>query len=167
MRWRGFILQQLEAVIAKVEELKRKHEESVSEKNALREEAEMLELKLDRANKLVTGLSGYVAVHAMQRVWVYAHMHSCTYIIFCSEKIRWEASILTFEAALVNLPGDVLVAAAFLSYAGPFDTLYRDNLVKTWLSGVKEQSIPYSEVCVRALLFTPVFCHFLLNDGHA
>ncbi len=54
-------VQQLEAVIAKVEELKRKHEESVSEKNALREEAEMLELKLDRANKLVSGLSGYVS----------------------------------------------------------------------------------------------------------
>lgn len=49
-------------MIAKVEELKRKHEESVSEKNALREEAEMLEMKLDRANKLVTGLSGYVIV---------------------------------------------------------------------------------------------------------
>ncbi len=35
---------QLEAVIAKVDELRRKHESSVAEKNALRDEAEALEV---------------------------------------------------------------------------------------------------------------------------
>ena len=74
-----------------VEELRKKHEDSVAEKNALRDAAEALEVKLGRANALVTGLSG--------------------------EKERWEVSIASFEASLVNLTGDALVAAAFLSYA--------------------------------------------------
>jgi dynein heavy chain len=35
------------------------------------------------------------------------------------------------------LPGDVVVAAAFMSYAGPFPSEYRDELVKhTWLPQV-------------------------------
>ena len=51
-----------------------------------------------------------------------------------------------YEGALLNLPGDVLVAAAFLSYAGPFDTTYRDALTKQWLASVKEQVIPFTEV---------------------
>ena len=42
----------------------------------------------------------------------------------------------------------MLIAAAFLSYAGPFDTVYRESLVKVWTAGVKEQGIAYSEVCV-------------------
>lgn len=36
------------------------------------------------------------------------------------------------------LPGDVVVAAAFMSYAGPFPSEYRDELVKhTWLPQVR------------------------------
>ncbi len=108
----------LAAVIAKVDDLRRKHEDSVAEKNALKDEAETLEIKLARANTLVSGLSG--------------------------EKERWEASIASYEEALVNLTGDALVAAAFLSYAGPFDTVYRESLVSLWLASVKEQGVSFS-----------------------
>lgn len=38
---------------------------------------------------------------------------------------------------MVYLVGDCLVAAAFLSYAGPFLSSYRDELVQqTWLKQV-------------------------------
>jgi len=110
--------EELAIVVAKVEELNDKYTTSVNEKNALRQEAENLENKLDRADKLVSGLSG--------------------------ERVRWEASIGTFDKLMYNLVGDALVAAAFLSYAGPFDTVYRDSLVKGWLLTTKENEVPYS-----------------------
>lgn len=41
------------------------------------------------------------------------------------------------QARLSQLPGDVVVASAFMSYAGPFPSEYRDELVKdTWLTQV-------------------------------
>lgn len=55
--------------------------------------------KLERADKLVGGLAG--------------------------EFVRWQASIGTYEAMIERLVGDSLIAAAFLSYAGTFDTIYR------------------------------------------
>jgi len=46
---------------------------------------------------------------------------------------------------MASLPGDVLVAAAFLSYAGPFDTAYRSRLVAEWLDAIRGSSVPFSE----------------------
>ncbi|KAF1790945.1 P-loop containing nucleoside triphosphate hydrolase [Phytophthora cactorum] len=50
------------------------------------------------------------------------------------ERERWEASIADKNASLQNVVGDALVAAAFISYAGPFDTFYRGSLVDTWMN---------------------------------
>jgi hypothetical protein len=84
-----------------------------------------LEGKLQRAEKLVLGLAG--------------------------EKSRWEASIGNLEQQIGRLPGDCLVAAAFLSYAGPFPSEYREELVKrTWL----DQVGAYEVVWVLNQLFT-------------
>uniref|UniRef100_A0A7S2RVL0 Dynein heavy chain n=1 Tax=Mucochytrium quahogii TaxID=96639 RepID=A0A7S2RVL0_9STRA len=110
---------ELAVVIAKVEELNVQYTTSVDQKNALRQEAEDLENKLDRADKLVSGLAG--------------------------ERVRWEASIGTFDKLMHDLVGDALVAASFLSYAGPFDTSYREDLVRKWLSFAQENLVPYSE----------------------
>ncbi|PNH00452.1 Dynein-1-beta heavy chain, flagellar inner arm I1 complex, partial [Tetrabaena socialis] len=103
-----------------------RYDESISRKQALEVELSDLEGKLERAEKLVTGLAG--------------------------ERIRWEASISTYEVSLSYLPGDVVVAAAFMSYAGPFPSEYRDELVKhTWLPQVKALNIPASELFDFAL----------------
>lgn len=62
------------------------------------------------------------------------------------ERTRWEASIQNFEKLISYLPGDVVVASAFLSYAGPFPSEYRVELVSnTWLPQVKSLNIPASE----------------------
>ncbi|KAG6966781.1 hypothetical protein JG688_00006600 [Phytophthora aleatoria] len=110
--------EKLQEVTEKVEALKNQYDTSVSEKNALREEAELLELKLSRAEQLVKGLAG--------------------------ERERWEASIADKNASLQNVVGDALVAAAFISYAGPFDTFYRGSLVDTWMNRVTQQALPLS-----------------------
>jgi dynein heavy chain len=61
------------------------------------------------------------------------------------ERTRWEASIETFDDEYLRLPGDCVVAAAFMSYAGPFPSEYRELLVRdTWLAQV-------SWVCRTAL----------------
>ena len=49
------------------------------------------------------------------------------------ERSRWEVSIVNLEAQLAALPGDVALASAFMSYAGPFPSQYREDLAKhTW-----------------------------------
>ena len=109
----------LDEVLAKVQALKDKYEESTASKEALQRESDELEMKLERAEKLVNGLAG--------------------------ERSRWEASINDLENLLVSVPGDCVVAAAFMSYAGPFPSEYRDELVnQTWLHQVKALGIPSS-----------------------
>eukprot|EP00741_Cyanophora_paradoxa_P024938 tig00000056_g24072.t1 len=109
----------LQDVTDKVFQLKQQYDESVATKDRLRKESEELEVKLARAEKLVSGLAG--------------------------ERTRWEQSIANFEQQIAALVGDCLVAAAFLSYAGPFNSEYREELVqRTWLRHVRELQLPCS-----------------------
>eukprot|EP01028_Stygiella_incarcerata_P006524 TRINITY_DN2668_c0_g1_i2.p1 TRINITY_DN2668_c0_g1~~TRINITY_DN2668_c0_g1_i2.p1 ORF type:complete len:4588 (-),score=1267.00 TRINITY_DN2668_c0_g1_i2:3353-17116(-) len=111
--------ERLAEITKKVQELSERYEKSIHEKEALRKDAEELELKLSRAEKLVNGLSG--------------------------ERERWQESLKESELAYKNLVGDVLLAAGFLSYCGPFTSDYRDELVgQSWLPSVKKLSVPVS-----------------------
>lgn len=110
---------ELDEVKAQVLALEEKYNTSMSENKRLEDELESLEGKLERAEKLVTGLAG--------------------------ERSRWEKTIGECEDAAARLPGDVVVAAAFMSYAGPFPSEYRDKLVKdVWLPQVTNLRIPAS-----------------------
>ncbi len=110
----------LQKVIDKVQALKSQYDESVSTKERLREESESLETKLDRAAKLVSGLSG--------------------------ERVRWEASVAVLENSISLLIGDCVVAAGFLSYCGPFNSDYRNALVlETWIPKIHQLNVPCSD----------------------
>jgi len=110
---------QLREVKEVVQALEDKYNQSESESKKLEAELAELEGKLERAEKLVTGLAG--------------------------ERTRWEATIKECEENAGKLPGDVVVAAAFMSYAGPFPSEYRDRLVsQTWLPQVKALRLPAS-----------------------
>ena len=88
-------------------------------KEKLRVQSEQTELKLVRAEKLVSGLAG--------------------------ERDRWEKSIKKYEDALRYLPGDCLLAAAFMSYTGAFNSSYRNQLLnQTWTPQAKSLDIPLS-----------------------
>jgi dynein heavy chain len=83
----------------------------MSRKATLESELADLAGKLARAERLVSGLAG--------------------------ERARWQGAIAALEARAAALPGDAAVAAAFLSYAGPFASEYREELVRaTWLPQV-------------------------------
>jgi dynein heavy chain len=109
----------LNAVEAKLAELQLAYDTSVGEKNELVATAEMLEAKLDRADKLVKGLEG--------------------------EYVRWQHSITVYNDSLIKVTGDALVGAAFQSYAGPFETKYRSALGKQWSDSVIKYELPMSE----------------------
>lgn len=86
------------------------YEEKLAQKEELNKKAELLRIKLERAFMLVEGLSG--------------------------EKIRWENTVATLDINFDCLPGDVLLATAFVSYLGPFVSQYRETLVNLWLKEV-------------------------------
>ncbi|KAG6920689.1 dynein heavy chain 2, axonemal-like, partial [Chelydra serpentina] len=78
-----------------------------------------MEIKLDRADKLVSGLAG--------------------------EKARWEETVQGLEEDLGYVVGDCLLAAAFLSYMGPFLSGYRDEIVsQIWMKQIRELQVPCS-----------------------
>jgi dynein heavy chain len=109
----------LQEIQEKLQDLKKQYDEKAELKEKLRMESEHTEMKLTRAEKLVSGLAG--------------------------ERDRWEKSIKHYEEAMKFLPGDCLLAAAFMSYAGSFNTVYRKILVQDhWLSHIRTLEIPFS-----------------------
>ncbi|RKP17872.1 hypothetical protein ROZALSC1DRAFT_23782, partial [Rozella allomycis CSF55] len=103
----------------KVNELKLQYDEKVELKEKLKKDSEETELKLKRAEQLVSGLSG--------------------------EKERWESSIKKYEESLKCLPGDCLISSAVLSYFGPFNSIYRNKLInQIWIPQLKQLEIPFS-----------------------
>ncbi|KAK2862756.1 hypothetical protein Q5P01_002289 [Channa striata] len=106
----------LREVAEKLEELKKQHGEKLATKESLRKRSEDMEVKLDRADKLVTGLAG--------------------------ERIRWQERVAGLEENMGYLVGDCLLAASFLSYMGPFLSNYRDELLSIWMKEVRAAQIP-------------------------
>ena len=82
----------LQEVKEKVQALQDRYDTSIATKERLALESSQLELKLQRADQLVNGLSG--------------------------ERERWEGSVASLYQDITNSVGDCVVAAAFLSYAG-------------------------------------------------
>ncbi|XP_074081622.1 dynein axonemal heavy chain 2 isoform X3 [Macrotis lagotis] len=111
--------EKLREVAEKLEMLKKQYDEKLAQKEELRKKSEEMELKLERAGMLVSGLAG--------------------------EKARWEETLQGLEEDLGYLVGDCLLAAAFLSYMGPFLTNYRDEIVsQIWVRKIRELQVPCS-----------------------
>ncbi|XP_060146269.1 dynein axonemal heavy chain 2 isoform X4 [Globicephala melas] len=111
--------EKLREVAGKLEMLKKQYDEKLAQKEELRKKSEEMEVKLERAGMLVSGLAG--------------------------EKARWEETVKGLEEDLGYLVGDCLLAAAFLSYMGPFLTNYRDEIVKQiWIRKISELQVPCS-----------------------
>uniref|UniRef100_F6YZ23 Dynein axonemal heavy chain 2 n=1 Tax=Monodelphis domestica TaxID=13616 RepID=F6YZ23_MONDO len=111
--------EKLREVAEKLEMLKKQYDEKLAQKEELRKKSEEMELKLERAGMLVSGLAG--------------------------EKARWEETVQGLEEELGYLVGDCLLAAAFLSYMGPFLTNYRDEIVsQIWVKKIQELQVPCS-----------------------
>jgi len=74
-------------------------------------------VQLGRAEKLVNGLA--------------------------DEAVRWGESIVLLEKELVNMMGNTVLAAGFISYVGTFTQDYRQALLKKWMNYMTEKNVAY------------------------
>jgi dynein heavy chain, axonemal len=116
----------LTAVMAKVAELNKmvadlqaQFDEANDEKNAAIKEQERCDRKLDLANRLITALA--------------------------SEGERWAATVEQLKLDYNVLTGDMLLASAFVSYAGPFTSTFRKGLNSEFLAFLKQKGTPMTE----------------------
>ncbi|CAH2077132.1 unnamed protein product, partial [Iphiclides podalirius] len=106
-------LKELSEMIAR---LQKEYDEKLAQKEELERKSKMLQLKLERAEALITGLSG--------------------------ERERWEKTVERLDHEFDNLPGDCLIATAFVAYLGPFVSEYREELMDEWFREVYNESVP-------------------------
>eukprot|EP00762_Andalucia_godoyi_P000343 ANDGO_03199.mRNA.1 Dynein beta chain len=104
---------------AKLDALLAKYEAARQEKMMIEERAAKTQQKLNLAERLVNGLA--------------------------DENVRWAASIQDLKASETTLIGNVLVAAGFLSYIGPFSRRFRESLMKEkWIPDMQSREIPFT-----------------------
>ncbi|KAL8575827.1 Dynein heavy chain 10, axonemal [Nucella lapillus] len=114
------INKEINSLESQLNELNRKYEEAMAEKQALEEEERIMLRRLVAAEKLMSGLG--------------------------SESIRWNAELKSLRKSRVQLLGDCMVCAAFLSYVGAFSWEFRDQLVyHDWVGDLMARQVPMSD----------------------
>jgi dynein heavy chain, axonemal len=97
----------------------------------LTKQKETIEVQLGRAEKLVVGLA--------------------------DEAQRWRETVKVLEVDLVNLVGNILLAAGYISYVGPFTAQYRASLLKRWMEFARAKRLPFSDdFAIARILGDPV-----------
>lgn len=62
--------------------------------------------------------------------------------MFQSENVRWAHSVAQYREQEETLSGDVLLTAAFISYAGSFSKKYRRELLENlWMPFLRSQRV--------------------------
>ncbi|KAJ5098437.1 hypothetical protein N7532_005438 [Penicillium argentinense] len=89
----------------------------ISETQAIKTEMSKVEFKVDRSVRLLDSLA--------------------------SERERWENGSKSFETQISTLVGDVLIAAAFLAYAGLYDQQFRKAMVDDWVHQLFQSGITF------------------------
>ncbi|CAK9050575.1 Dynein axonemal heavy chain 1 (Axonemal beta dynein heavy chain 1) (Ciliary dynein heavy chain 1) (Heat shock regulated protein 1) (HSRF-1) (hDHC7) [Durusdinium trenchii] len=104
---------------------------AVQKQKELQDDMNLCEVKLQRAHKLINGLGG--------------------------EKARWGQNVKDLNAQLGLLPGDCVVAAGMVSYAGPFTSQVRGECEELWRSELKVLEMPHTKGCsMSTVLGDPV-----------
>ncbi|WIA11828.1 hypothetical protein OEZ85_011917 [Tetradesmus obliquus] len=106
------------AVQEKIAALEAQFEEATAKKASLAAQVADCQVKLQRADKLIGGLSG--------------------------ERSRWSATVEQLQQDLDNLVGDVVLAAGAIAYSGPFVPSYRSSLLADWTAKLVEVGLPHS-----------------------
>jgi dynein heavy chain len=116
---------------AKIANLEADFNSAVEKQTELQDDMTLCEVKLERAHKLIGGLGG--------------------------EKARWGENVQQLTEQLTLLPGDCLVAAGMVSYAGPFTSGVRTDCEKGWLQELTSLGLAHNSDCsMRSVLGDPV-----------
>ncbi|XP_025152566.1 dynein heavy chain 3, axonemal [Harpegnathos saltator] len=106
----------LQEVSQKLQSLNDEFAECMREKKKLEDQIDHCTQKLERAEKLLGGLSG--------------------------EKIRWSETASNLGASLGNVIGDVLLSSGVVAYLGAFTVEYRNKLINEWHTSCVRAAIP-------------------------
>lgn len=106
-------------VTQKLQALNDEFVECMKEKKKLEDQIDYCMKKLERAEKLLGGLSG--------------------------EKQRWQETAFMLGASLYNVIGDVLLSSGVIAYFGAFTIEYRNKLIEEWHKSCVEIKIPCRE----------------------
>ncbi|KAI9538399.1 Dynein heavy chain 6, axonemal [Dissostichus eleginoides] len=110
--------EKLQEVENQIQVLQDQFESSVNEKEQLVSTMALTQVRLTRAGKLTSALG--------------------------DEQVRWEESVTLFEQEIINVVGNVFIAAACVAYYGAFTSHYRQLLIDQWIIQCQELSIPIS-----------------------
>jgi len=125
------LVAQLKEVTDRLDKLEADFDMSIKKKEELANKAEECNVKLDRADRLLGGLGG--------------------------EKIRWAATVEVLKGSIVNVIGDVMIAAGGIAYLGAFTGHYREKEEQNWSAKLTEYQIPFTVGAgVRNTLSEPV-----------
>jgi dynein heavy chain len=123
--------QALQKVRDQIHQLQTNYEASQRKLEDLTKQKETIEIQLGRAEKLVVGLA--------------------------DEAERWTQTVKVLDVDLINLVGNIILAAGYISYVGPFTAKYRDGLLKRWMKFATSKGIPFSsDFAVDRILGDPV-----------
>jgi dynein heavy chain 1 len=89
----------------------------ISETQAIKSEMERVQSRVDRSVTLLDSLG--------------------------SERERWETGSTTFQSQMATIAGDVLLAAAYVTYAGYFDQTNREEMLAGWSGHLSDANIRY------------------------
>ncbi|CAE8619847.1 unnamed protein product [Polarella glacialis] len=121
----------LQDVQTKIKKLESDYNAAVAKQTALVEDMALCEVKLERAHKLIGGLGG--------------------------EKARWGDNVTSLTSQLSLLPGDCIVAAGMVSYAGPFSSSIRQSCEELWMKELDKEGILHNMPCsMRSVLGEPL-----------
>eukprot|EP00397_Hematodinium_sp_SG-2012_P000140 GEMP01000140.1.p1 GENE.GEMP01000140.1~~GEMP01000140.1.p1 ORF type:complete len:2733 (+),score=458.69 GEMP01000140.1:292-8199(+) len=107
---------ELKLVTDKVAALRSKLAQAKRKAEQLVKDSELCKVKLNRAEQLTSGLG--------------------------DESVRWDAASVILERDLQFVVGNVLLAAGFISYIGPYNVEFRKALVADWILKAREIDLP-------------------------
>jgi dynein heavy chain len=110
---------ELKAVLDRVLSLENKLAATLAKKEELQKESDQCTSRLARATELTGGLA--------------------------NEQVRWLAELKQLTKDKIDLTGNILLAAGTIAYAGPFTSVFRNDMVKEWVRTCLEYSIPADE----------------------
>ncbi|XP_018600098.2 dynein heavy chain 1, axonemal isoform X2 [Scleropages formosus] len=111
--------EKLTAVEEGIATLEAKYRDCLAKRDELENKCTLCEQRLVRADKLIGGLA--------------------------DEKVRWKETVQNLEYMVNNVSGDVLLAAGYVAYLGPFTGEYRISMAEEWLQKFKELGVPHTE----------------------
>nr|KAI8735296.1 dynein heavy chain 6; axonemal-like [Biomphalaria glabrata] len=109
----------LKKIQAHLQMIQQQYQESVDQREALKERRRVTGIRLERASILISALA--------------------------DEEVRWAQSVKLLDIKLEGIIGDTLVSAAAVAYLGPFTAHYRNILVENWIRMCVEKDVPISK----------------------